>query len=357
MDAVAVEDGSRLMRERFPGGRVVFTAGNGPVNSLSQPMRQALLRAVQEAALCPELGAAVFTCAGSTFHAGADLSELDEGLQAPGLLEFAQACWRAPQVLVAALHGTVYGGGLLVALACDWRVAEAGTRFAMPEVGLGLLPTFGGTQLLPRLVGVEAALRLIVDGEVWTAEQALEQGLVDEVVPAGTRVPRALQACLERSKRPVWMLARHAAQSPAARAQAFFQRRQRLAAPPEGPVAPLQCLEVMEAGLDAPLEEALAREHAAFLSLLAGAESRRLRRRFFGERALRRETFDREAIMARLQSVRADPRRLHEEACSLLTRGVVGRAEALDVLLLQGLQLPRHAPGPIEGLFARKSRP
>ncbi|MFM7530896.1 MAG: enoyl-CoA hydratase-related protein, partial [Rubrivivax sp.] len=269
----------------------------------------------------------------------------------PGLLELVRACTGAPQVLVAALHGTAYGGGLLVALACDWRVAEAGTRLAMPEVELGLLPTFGGTQLLPRLIGVEAALRLVVDGEVWTAEQALEHGLVDEVVPPGARVAHALQACRVRAKRPVWSLARHEQEPAAARAQAFSLRRRRLAAPPEGPLAPLRCLEVMEGGLEAPLEEALAREHAVFLELLAGAESRRLRRRFFGERALRREAFDRRAVEARLRQARHDWQRLREEARGLLCRGEVASAEALDALMVQCLELPRHAPGPLEGWF------
>ena len=356
MQAVEAECPAVLAPQRWPGGRLVLTARNGPVNSLSRPMRQALLHALQDTATRADVRAVVFTCAGSTFHAGADLAELDAGLQEPGLLEFMQAAAAAPQVLVAALHGTVFGGGLLVALACDWRIAEAGTRFAMPEVGLGLLPTFGGTQLLPRLVGVEAALRLIVDGEVWSAEQALEHGLVDEVVPPGARLTRALAGCLDRAKRPVWALDRHQEGDAAARAEAFSRRR-RLAAQPMAPLAPLRCLEVMQGGLEQPLQEALRQEHAAFLELLASAQSRRLRRRFFGERALRRAEFDRAAVSARLQQARADPDLLREEARVLLAQGVLGGPAAVDALIVASLDLPRHAPGPIEDLFVESNRP
>jgi len=355
MQAAQAQGAASLEPERLPGSRLLFTARNGPVNSLSQPMRQALLRAVLEAAPRADIRALVFTCSGSTFHAGADLAELDTGLREPGLLEFVQACAQAPQVVVAALHGTVYGGGLVVALACDWRVAEAGTRFAMPEVGLGLLPTFGGTQLLPRLLGVEAALRLIVDGEVWSAEQALAYGLVDEVVPPGARVPRALARCLDHPKRPVWALRRHQEGDAAARAEAFSRRR-RLASQPRAPLAPLRCLEVMQGGLEQPLHEALRQEHAVFLELLAGAQSRRLRRRFFGERALRRAVFDRAAVCARLRQAQAEPDRLREEAQALLAQGELGSLSAVDALLVACLDLPRHAPGPLEDLFAQAAR-
>lgn len=353
MQAAQAHGAASLEPERLSGSRLLFTARNGPVNSLSQPMRQALLRAVLEAAPRADIRALVFTCSGSTFHAGADLAELDTGLREPGLLEFVQACAQAPQVVVAALHGTVYGGGLVVALACDWRVAEAGTRFAMPEVGLGLLPTFGGTQLLPRLLGVEAALRLIVDGEVWSADQALRHGLVDEVVPPGARVPRALAASLGRPKRPVWAMQRHRDGGAAARAQAFSGRL-RAASQPQAPLAPRRCLEVMQLGLDEPLHEALRLEHAAFLELLEGPQSRRLRRRFFGERALRRAVFDRQAAAERLCRAQADPERLREEARALLATGMPGGAAAVDALLVECLDLPRHAPSPLEDLFARE---
>lgn len=351
MDAAA-QATDTLEREWLAGGLLVLTARNGPVNSLSRPMRQALLQAVHEVAPRPDIRAAVFTCAGRTFHAGADLEELERGLREPGLLEFVQACTAAPQTLVAALHGTVFGGGLLVALACDWRVAEQGSRFAMPEVGLGLLPTFGATQLLPRLIGVEAALRLMVDGEEWSAEQALEHGLVDELVPAGTRLQAALAAGRARGKRPVWSMRAHEGE-PAARAAAFAQRRRQLAQQADSPLAPLRCLEVTQRGLEMPVPDALRMEHAAFLELLAGEQSRRLRRRFFGERALRREVFDRAQVSARLLQARSDPQRLREEARALLDEGALGSAPALDALLVELLQLPRHAPGPLDELFAR----
>ena len=267
----------------------LLTAANGKVNALSRPLRMALLNALSEAAMALDVSALVLRCAGRTFFAGADLQELDRGFEPPGLLEIVDACAAAPQPVVAALHGTVYGGGVVMAYACDWRVAAHDARFAMPEVGLGLLPTFGGTQLLPRLVGVPAALELVLDGVQWDAAMALRHGLVDEVVPAAELQAAALGAARRvPGKRPVREARRHL-NEPVCSAAALADRWQALQeAPRAAPEAVLRCLRLMDEGLRMPLDEALAREHEAFLDLLASPESRRLRQDFFAQRAQRR---------------------------------------------------------------------
>lgn len=274
-----------LVHARDVDGVRVLTAANGKVNALSRPLRVALLAALAEASRA-EACAIVLRCAGRTFFAGADLQELEGGFEPPGLLEFVDACAAAPQPVVAALHGTVFGGGVVMAYACDWRVAAHDARFAMPEVGLGLLPTFGGTQLLPRLVGVPAALELVLDGVQWDAATALRQGLVDEVVPAAELEAAALVAARRGlSKRPLREGKRHL-EEPALAARALAVRRSAMEV--AATEAQARCLAVMAEGLGLPLEQALALEHAAFLELLASPSSRLLRQRFFAERAQRR---------------------------------------------------------------------
>lgn len=293
-----------LVQPKDTDGVRVLTAANGKVNALSRPLRVALLTALAEASGA-DVRAIVLRCAGRTFFAGADLQELDSGFEPPGLLEFVDACAAAPQPVVAALHGTVFGGGVVMAYACDWRVAAHDARFAMPEVALGLLPTFGGTQLLPRLVGVPAALELVLDGVQWDAAAALRHGLVDEVVPAANLGAAALAAARRMPpKRPVRRERRHL-EEPARAAQALAVRRSRMeetlkvkgrteaeaglpAAAQAATEAQARCLAVMAEGLGLPLEQALALEHAAFLELLASPASRLLRQRFFAEREQRR---------------------------------------------------------------------
>lgn len=274
-----------LVHARDVDGVRVLTAANGKVNALSRPLRVAALQALVEASRA-DVRAIVLRCAGRTFFAGADLQELERGFEPPGLLDFVDACAAAPQPVVAALHGTVFGGGVVMAYACDWRVAAHDARFAMPEVGLGLLPTFGGTQLLPRLVGVPAALELVLDGAQWDAATALRHGLVDEVVPAAELDATVLAAAHRvPAKRPVRQERRHL-EEPARAAQAIAARQEAMnAATTE---AQARCLAVMAQGLGLPLEQALALEHAAFLELLASPSSRLLRQRFFAERVQRR---------------------------------------------------------------------
>ena len=339
-----------LLRVQRHGAALWLAGCNDPVNALSRPVRQALVDALRQGDADPLVETIVLHGEGATFFAGADLAELDRGLESPGLFEFVAACEATPKPVIAALHGTVYGGGIVLAYACDYRVAAAGTRFAMPEVGLGLLPTFGGTIYLPRLLGVEAALRLIVDGEDWSSQQALEAGLIDEIVAPDRLLDRAARLA-ERGmgKRLVREEGRHLT-SPTAAQTAIDARRQALEAPRPGFEAAQRCLQVIEEGLHRPLDEALRREHEAFLELLASAQSRRLRRLFFAERALRRGGFDRASVEHRLRS--AGPGGAAPLARKLLSQQAVPSAEVLDALLVALFALPRHAPSLIDELLA-----
>lgn len=347
MDPRADRPGDVLKAERR-GGVTWLVGRHPPVNALSQPVRQALLDGVRDAAA----GGIVIAAEGRTFYAGADIDELEQGVRSPGLLELVEACDRTPLPVVAALHGTVYGGGVVVACAADHRVAAEGTRFAMPELSLGLVPTFGGTVFLPRWLGVEAALQLVVDGAVWSAAQALQAGLVDEVVPAA-ELQRRVQAVAELRprKRRVRDGDRHRLDAPAAIAEAHARRRRQLSAQAPDFEAPQRCLDVMERGLALPLAEALAAEHAAFVDTLASVQSRRLRRLFFAERRLRRSGVDLQPVAARIAACGADPAALQALAAELLAQHALPDAGTLDALIVATLGLPRHRASPIERLL------
>src|SRR2546426_717064 len=164
-------------------GRIaVLTINNPPVNALSQHVRQGLRAGLTGAIADATVGAIVITCAGRTFIAGADITEFGKPPREPGLHEVLDLIEGSPKPVVAAVHGTALGGGLEVALACHYRVGVRTARFGLPEVRLGLLPGAGGTQRLPRVVGVEKALQMIVSGDPIGADEARNQGLIDAIV-------------------------------------------------------------------------------------------------------------------------------------------------------------------------------
>ena len=157
---------------RRDGEVAAVTADNPPVNALKHEVRDGLAEALKQARDDGEVKAVVIACAGRTFFAGADITEFGKPPQAPSLHDVIAAIEAMPKPVVAALHGTALGGGFELALACHFRVAVPGARVGLPEVKLGLLPGAGGTQRLPRLVGPEKALQMIVTGEPIGAAEA-----------------------------------------------------------------------------------------------------------------------------------------------------------------------------------------
>src|SRR5438128_6801312 len=164
-------------------GRIaVLTINNPPVNALSQHVRQGLRDGVKQAIADAGVGAIVIVCAGRTFIAGADITEFGKPPREPGLQEVLELIEGSPKPVVAAVHGTALGGGLEVTLACHFRAGVKDARFGLPEVKLGLLPGAGGTQRLPRVVGVEKALSMMVSGDPIRADEALASSLIDQIV-------------------------------------------------------------------------------------------------------------------------------------------------------------------------------
>ncbi len=159
----------------------ILTVDNPPVNPLSSGVRQGLHDGMQAALADDDVRAILLTGAGRAFIAGADISEFGGLAQGPSLHECLELMEGSSKPIVAAINGTAFGGGLEVALCCDYRVAAAGANVGLPEVKLGLLPGAGGTQRLPRLIGAEKALQFILSGDPIPAPQARQLGIVDAV--------------------------------------------------------------------------------------------------------------------------------------------------------------------------------
>src|SRR5471032_3111940 len=174
------------------GDIAVVTLNSPPVNALSANVRDGLYQGFKAAIADPSVKAIVLICEGRTFIAGADISEFGGAQKGASLFDVQAMMEDSPKPVVAAIHGTALGGGLEVALCAHYRVAVPSARCGLPEVNLGLLPGAGGTQRLPRIVGVEKALEMVTSGRHVPAKQALAVGLVDEIVEEGKLLEGAL---------------------------------------------------------------------------------------------------------------------------------------------------------------------
>ena len=267
----------------------VVTIENPPVNAMSLGVPRAILACLAEAAADEAVTAVVLRGGGAGTLAGADIRMFGKPWPAgePTLRDVIPAVERSPKPVVAALRGSCLGGGLEMALACHYRVASAETVLGQPEVALGFPPGAGGTQRLPRLAGVEAALAMIVEGKPVSAAWAAEHGILDRVIE-GDLLEGALAFAGERiAAGPPHPLARDRA--PALEDAGVFEAtRARLAKRAPGRRAPQACLECVEAARALPFDEGLARERALFEECVKSPESAALRHVFFAERAARK---------------------------------------------------------------------
>ena len=269
-------------------GRVaVLTVNNPPVNALSQHVRQGLSDGMKQAIADPGIAAVVIVCAGRTFIAGADITEFGKPPQEPGFHEVLDRIEGSPKPVVAAVHGTALGGGLEVTLACHYRVGVKTARFGLPEVKLGLLPGAGGTQRLPRAVGVLKALQMIVSGDPIGADDALRHGLIDGTVDgdlAAAGVAFAEKVVAE--KRPLRKIRDLDDKLAAVRGTpaVFADFRKSVARQTRGFRAPENCIKAVEAAVTLPFDQGIARERELFLELMASPESKAQRYFFFAER-------------------------------------------------------------------------
>ncbi len=192
------------VRTERHGDVLVIISDSPPVNALGAAVRNGLEAGVKEGVADGSITAMVLRCDGRTFFAGADITEFGKPMQGIGLHEVIDMIDASSKPIVAAIHGTALGGGCEVALACQYRVAVPSAKVGLPEVKLGLLPGAGGTQRLPRVVGVKAALEMIALGDPVSAKKAAEIGLVDKVVGEDSLEADAIAFAREiADKRPI----------------------------------------------------------------------------------------------------------------------------------------------------------
>ena len=265
----------------------IVTVNNPPVNALSAAVRRGISENIKAAAADPQIQAIVLACAGRTFIAGADITEFGKPPQPPSLGEVISDIENCPKPVVAAIHGTALGGGLEVALGCHFRVASKDAKMGLPEVKLGLLPGAGGTQRLPRAVGPELAVNMIVTGTPIGAQEALKNGLIEEIVEGDLAAgAEAFARKVLAEKRPLRRLRDDDSKLAAAKADRSIFTNAAAAANKRnrGLEAPLACAEAVSWTLDVPFDEALKKERESFLKLVAGDQSKAQRYAFFAER-------------------------------------------------------------------------
>jgi 3-hydroxyacyl-CoA dehydrogenase len=292
-----------------------------PVNALSHAVRQGLVKAMDRALADAEVKAIVVAGAGRTFIAGADITEFGKAPKEPWLDTVIGRFEESSKPVVAALHGTALGGGLEVALGCHYRIATRDAKCGLPEVKLGLLPGAGGTQRLPRVVGVPKALEMIVSGEPIGAPEAKKVGLVDEVVEGGDLVDAAV-AFAERvsAQRPLPRARDLTANVERAKAEPsiFEKARKDAAARARGGKAPVRCVDAVRASVELPFEEGLKRERELFREAMESRESEALRHVFFAERTA-----------AKIPDVPADTSTLPVRKVAVLGAGTMGGGIAM----------------------------
>jgi 3-hydroxyacyl-CoA dehydrogenase len=261
----------------------VVTVANPPVNALSQSVRAGLMECVALGLADAEVAAIVLICDGRTFIAGADIREFGKPPLDPRLPDVVQFIENAFKPVIAAIHGTALGGGLEVALGCHFRIAVADAKMGLPEVKLGILPGAGGTQRLPRLIGAEAALDMIVSGNPVSARKALEIGILDEIAEGDLLAAAvALARRVMAEKRPLRKVSELSATAPGP--ELFEQYKKNIAKTRRGFLAPLNCIEAVRAATELPFAQGMQRERELFVELMGSPQAAAQRHVFFGER-------------------------------------------------------------------------
>lgn len=266
------------------GAVAVITIDNPPVNALSRAVREGLNAAFSRAAEDGDVQAIVLICAGRTFIAGADIREFDLPPAAPHLPEVVAAIEATGKPVVAAIHGTALGGGLEIAMGCHYRLALPSASFGMPEVKLGLLPGATGTQRLPRLVGVERALELMLSGDPIDASTAREAGLIDAVVEGDDLLNAAVAYARERIAHGPRIVRDMRVEAPGS-SSAFEAARERVAQKARGLVSPRYIIRAVELAVESDFDAGSRAERTFFLECKASPQSRGLRHAFFAERS------------------------------------------------------------------------
>jgi len=273
---------SDTVRGSVSNGVLLIEIDHAPVNALSTDVRKGLLAALTHGETATDVDAMVITGAGAIFIGGADIREFGAPPAEPVLPTVLAAIENAAKPVVAAINGAALGGGLEVALATHRRIAAPTATVALPEVKLGIVPGAGGTQRLPRLIGIPAAIELIATGRTVPAGEALKLGIVDRIEAGDLRAVAITEACalVGTDLRRVG-----ASAVPAATAEAIDAAASKALARARGQDAPREAVRLVRLSAKRPFAEALVEERQTFLALRGSEQAAALRHVFFAERA------------------------------------------------------------------------
>jgi len=296
----------------------VITVDNPPVNALGHAVRAGLVAALDQGLADKQAEALVLIAAGRTFPSGADVREFGKPPIPPILFEVIDRFDKSSKPVVAALHGTALGGGLELAMGCNYRVAVPAARLGLPEIKLGLIPGAGGTQRLPRLIGVQAALGMILSGEPIPAAAAKKAGLIDALIEGDLQAGAIAFAESIAATKPLPRVRDRDERVPKTDRALVTARRAELAKTAKHLLAPQRAADAVEMALDLPFDEALKREREMFLALVETPQSKAARHVFFA---------DREA--ARVPDIAVDTPTREVKSAAVLGAGTMGGGIAI----------------------------
>jgi 3-hydroxyacyl-CoA dehydrogenase len=304
------------------GAVAVITLNNPPVNGMGLETRTAAVNGIQRALADQAVKAIVITGAGKAFSGGADIKEFNtpKALTEPSLHTLIATAESATKPVVAAIHTVCMGGGLELSLGCHYRVALPGAQIALPEVKLGLLPGAGGTQRLPRVLGLEAALNMILSGAPVLSEKL--PALFDRLFAADAELLPAAVAFAEKiaDLRPLPKVRDRKVDYP--NHEAFLQFSRNTVKAMSGPFpAPLECVETVAASVTMKFEDGLKFERERFLHLIQTTESKALRHAFFAER-----------VASKVPDVPADTPVRTIKSAAIIGAGTMGGGIAMNFL-------------------------
>ena len=266
------------------GAVSVITIDSPPVNALSQSVRAGLVACMENADSDAETKSIVIQCAGRTFIAGADIREFGKPPEPPYLPDVVSAIEASEKPVLAAIHGTALGGGLEVALGCHYRMAAAAAVVGLPEVKLGLLPGASGTQRLPRLIGAEKALDMMLSGNPLPADKALEAGVIDKIASGDDLQAAAIQYAEELIDAGPRRIRDMSVEPP--EPALFDDYRKKIAGKTRGLISPQKIIRCVELSTQVDFDQGCEAERDFFLECKASPQSSGLQHAFFAERAV-----------------------------------------------------------------------
>ena len=301
----------------------ILTLNSPPVNALSADVREGLDKGIKEAIANSNVEAIVLICDGRTFIAGADISEFGKEPKGPSLFEVQEELESSPKPIIAAIHGTALGGGLEVALTCHYRIAVPSAKCGLPEVSLGLLPGAGGTQRLPRLVGVEQALKMVTSGTHLSADKCLKSGLIDKLANEDQLLEDSISFAKEivSDNKPLKKVRDIDEKVIAARGndQLFSNFRNSIARKTRGFLAPEYNIQCIEAAVNKSFDEGVKVERDLFLKLVTGNQSAAQRYFFFSQRQV-----------AKIPDIPKETEKLQIKKVGIIGAGTMGGGIAMN---------------------------